>query len=71
MKIGKLALAASVAVTGSVLLSGCASNEPQEPPQLETTVDLLHQGPNTFPQYNHDMIFGYPYQAGWTVESLE
>ncbi len=71
-KIGKLTVAALATLAGSVLLSGCATNSPQEPAHVETTVDLLESGPDTYPQYSkHDMIFDYPPQGGWTVLSRE
>jgi len=69
LNIGKLTLAA---VFGSLLWVGCAST-PYEPgqPGLETTYDTHQAGPDTYPQFNHDMIVGFPYQSGWTVESIE
>lgn len=71
-KIGKLTVAAVATIAGSVILSGCATNAPQEPAHVETTVDLLESGPDTYPQYStHDMVFDNPAQAGWTVESRE
>ena len=71
-KIGRLTVAGLASVAGAIILSGCATNEPQEPAHLETTVDLLESGPNTFPQYGpHDMVFDNPAQGGWTVKSRE
>ena len=65
VKIGKLTLAAAL---GSLLLAGCASNDGAT---LERTYDPQQAGPDTHPQFNHDMIIGYPYQAGWTVRDIE
>ena len=70
-KNGKITVAALATIAGSVILSGCASNGPQDA-HLATTVNLLESGPDTFPQYSkHDMIFDYPPQGGWTVQSRE
>jgi hypothetical protein len=68
-KVGKLVLSAAL---GSLLWAGCASTpaQPPEQPGLETTVDPLTTGPNTQPQYSPNYGFA-PYQAGWTVESIE
>jgi hypothetical protein len=69
--IGKLAVTAVATVLGSVLWTGCASTHEAGQPTLETTWDPHQAGPNTYPQYNHDMIFNYPPQSGYVVESVE
>ena len=71
-KIGKLGVAALATIAGSVILSGCATNEPRDGGHLETTVNLLESGPDTHPQYGtHDMVFDNAAQGGWTVQSRE
>jgi len=70
-KISKMATAAAMSLLAAVLWTGCASNPNEGQPGVETTVDLLHRGPDTHPEYSHDMIWGNPAQAVWTVETLE
>jgi hypothetical protein len=68
LKIGKLTFAA---ILGSLLWAGCAStpNQPAEQGGLETTIDPHTIGPDTTPQYRHDLYS--PFQSGWTVENIE
>jgi hypothetical protein len=64
--IGKLTL---VALMGSLIWAGCASDSAPQGNGLETTVDLTRIGPDTRPQYRSDLYS--PFDSGWVLESVE